>query len=122
MKLTNNEIYNYAIALGKAFDDETQKLPIKVSFYLQKNKKTLIDLAQDIESTRMKIAQENGTFDESTGQYSIDQDKIEEVSKELNDLFNLEQEVNIYTINIDSLDEDLLISTAQMEALMFMID
>lgn len=122
MKLTNNEIYNYAIALGKAFEDETQKLPIKVSFYLQKNKKTLIDLAQDIESTRMKIAQENGTFDESTGQYSINQDKIEEVSKELNDLFNLEQEVNIYKINIDSLDEDLLISTAQMEALMFMID
>ena len=122
MKLTNNEIYNYAIALNKAFDDEAQKLPIKVSFYLQKNKNTLMALAQDIESARLKIAQENGTFSEEAGQYAIDSDKIELVSKELEDLFNLEQEVNIYTINIDSLNEDLLISTAQMEALMFMID
>jgi hypothetical protein len=122
MKLTNNEIYTHAIALKEAFKDENQKLPIKVSFYLQKNKKTLLDLAQDIENTRIKIAQENGTLDESSGQYQVDTDKIELVTKELEDLFNLEQEVNIYTINIDSLSEDLLISTAQMEALMFMID
>lgn len=122
MKLTNNEIYNYAIALGKAFNDETQKLPVKVSFYLQKNKNTLVELAQDIEKTKMTIAQENGKLDETTGQYAIDPDKIETVSQELNDLFNLEQEVNIYTIDINSLSEDLLISTAQMEALMFMID
>lgn len=122
MKLTNNEIYNYAIALGKAFNDETQKLPVKVSFYLQKNKNTLVELAQDIEKTKMTIAQENGKLDETTGQYAIDPDKIEIVSQELNDLFNLEQEVNIYTIDINSLSEDLLISTAQMEALMFMID
>jgi hypothetical protein len=34
----------------------------------------------------------------------------------------LEQEVQIYTININSLDENLELTTAQMEALMFMIE
>jgi hypothetical protein len=47
---------------------------------------------------------------------------MEEASKELNDLFNLEQDVQIYTINIDSFGDDLTITTAQMEAIMFMID
>ena len=34
MKLTNNEIYSYAIALNEAFADNTQRLPMKVNFYL----------------------------------------------------------------------------------------
>jgi hypothetical protein len=45
-----------------------------------------------------------------------------EVSKELNDLFNLEQDVNIYMINVDSLSDDYDMTTAQMEAIMFMIE
>jgi hypothetical protein len=49
MKLTNNEIYSQALAFNKAFNDENQKLPIKVNFYLQKNKKSLIDLGVEIE-------------------------------------------------------------------------
>ena len=44
------------------------------------------------------------------------------VTKELNDLFNLEQDVQIYTVKIDQFDDDLTITTAQMEALMFMIE
>ena len=122
MKLTNNEIYTHAIALKEAFNDENQKLPIKVNFYLQKNKTLLTQLAMDIEKARVEIAKEYGVLDEESQQYVIANDKIEIASQELNDLFNLEQEVNIYTINIDALSEDLLISTAQMEALMFMID
>jgi hypothetical protein len=47
---------------------------------------------------------------------------MEEASKELSDLFNLKQDVQIYTINIDSFGDDLTITTAQMEAIMFMID
>ena len=47
---------------------------------------------------------------------------ISEASKELNDLFNLEQDVNIYMINIDSLSDDYAMTTAQMEAIMFMTE
>jgi hypothetical protein len=42
--------------------------------------------------------------------------------KELNDLLGLEQEVNIYTVSIDSFGDELTLTTGQMEALMFMID
>jgi hypothetical protein len=122
MKLTNNEIYNYANNLFAAFNDGEQKLPIKISFYLQKNKNTLLQLAQDIERSRIEIAQSYGELDEETSQYIIPSEKMEEASKELNDLFNLEQDVQIYTINIDSFGDDLTITTAQMEAIMFMID
>lgn len=122
MKMTNNEIYAYATALAKAFNDSEQKLPIKISFYLQKNKNTLMELAQDIELSRIEIAKNFGYLDENEGQYVIPADKTEEATKELEDLFNLEQDVKIYTINIDSLNDDLMITSAQMEALMFMFD
>lgn len=122
MKLTNNEIYIYASNLAQAFDDKDQKLPIKISFYLQKNKNTLVQLAQDIEQSRMSIAQSHGNFDEENQQYVIPPEKMEVVAKELNDLFTLEQEVQIYTVNIDSFSDDLTITTAQMEAIMFMIE
>lgn len=122
MTLTNNEIYMYTRQLMDAFQDGEQKLPIKINFYLQKNKNTLLGLAQDIEKARLEIAQNYGTLDDAGEQYVIPNDKLAEASKELEDLFNLEQEVDIYKINIDSLSDDLMLSAAQMEALMFMID
>ena len=121
MKLTNNEIYSYAYKLMEVFQDSSQKLPIKINFYLQKNKNTLLTLAQEIEKTRFEIIQSYGNLNQETQQFVVPQDKIAEASKELNDLFNLEQDVNIYMINIDSLSDDYAMTTAQMEAIMFMI-
>lgn len=122
MKLTNQKIYNYALGLNSAFVDSSQRLPIKVNFYLQKNKTTLTDLAQDIESARMDIVRNYGTPSEDGTQFIIPKDKVEEAQKELNDLFALEQDVNIYIINIDNLNDDLTLTTGQMEAIMFMIE
>ena len=122
MIMTNNEIYTYTRQLMDAFSDGEQKLPIKINFYLQKNKNTLLALAQDIERSRLEIAQNFGTLDEAGEQYVIPNDKLAEASKELEDLFNLEQDVAIHKISIDSLNDDLMLSAAQMEALMFMID
>ena len=122
MTMTNNEIYTYTRQLMDAFSDGEQKLPIKINFYLQKNKNTLLALAQDIERSRLEIAQSFGTLDEAGEQYVIPNDKLAEASKELEDLFNLEQDVAIHKISIDSLNDDLMLSAAQMEALMFMID
>ena len=110
------------MGLQKAFNDESQKLPIKINFYLQKNKNLLAGLAADIEEERMTIIKNNGTMTEDGQGFTIDQDKIDEAVKELNDLLALSQELNIYTISIDSLPEDLNLTTAQMEALMFMIE
>lgn len=122
MIMTNNEIYTHARRLLEAFQDGEQKLPIKIGFYLQKNKNTLTALAQDIEKARIDIAQTHGKLDEAGEQYIIPADKMVIVNKELEDLFNLEQEVTIHKVNIDSLSDDFVLSAAQMEALMFMID
>jgi predicted nucleic acid-binding Zn-ribbon protein len=122
MKMTNDAIYTHTRQLMDAFQDGEQRLPIKVNFYLQKNKNTLLALAQDIEKARIEIAQTYGTLDESGEQYQIPEEKLADASKELEDLFNLEQDVNIYTISIDSLSDDLTLTTAQMDAIMFMID
>lgn len=122
MVLTNNEIYSHANKLMEVFQDNTQKLPIKINFYLQKNKNTLVALAQEIEKTRIEIARSYGELNSETQQFIIPPEKISEASSELNDLFNLEQDVNIYMIDINSLSDDYAMTTAQMEAIMFMIE
>jgi len=79
-------------------------------------------LAQDIEKARIEIAQRYGTLDSATNQFIIAPEHIEAVGKELEDLFALEQEVLIHTINIDTFSDDLTLTTGQMEAMMFMIE
>lgn len=123
MLMKNFEIYELATKLSEHFTDNTQYLPIKINFYIQKNKKTLMSLAQDIEINRINIIKNYGKpSDDNPDQYIIEQDKIEKASKELDDLFSLEQEVNIYKVNIDSFPDDISLTTGQMETLMFMID
>lgn len=123
MKLTNNKIYAYANNLLTEFSDSADlKLPVKINFYLQKNIQTLKTLATEIEENRLAIVRSYGELTEDGAAYSIPADKVAEAQKELNDLFNLEQEVQIYTVNIDALNDDMVLTMSQMEALMFMID
>lgn len=122
MLMKNSEIYNYTQALIEAFQDNTQRLPVKINFYLQKNKKTLLDLSQDIEQSRMEIAQNYGVLTEDRTAYNIPDENISIVNNEITELFNIEQEVPIYKVSIDSFSDDLTLTTAQMEAIMFMID
>ena len=122
MKLNNNIIYQQTQILSSAFDKLNIYIPAKANFFIQKNISTLAAAAQEIDQSRLEIAKHYGVLDEEGQQYKIPEDKLEEASKELNDLFTLEQEVQIYTINIDSFGDDLTITTAQMEAIMFMIE
>lgn len=120
--MTNMEIYGIANDLFAAFNDESQKLPVKVNFFLQKNKKTLLNLAQEIEEERINIAKNYGTLNSETGNYSVAPENIEAAQTDLEKLFNLEQDVNIMKISFEDLDPNLELTTAQMEALMFMIE
>ena len=122
MLMKNSEIYNYAQALTEAFRDNNQRLPVKINFYLQKNKKTLLGLSQDIVQSRMEIAQNYGILNEEGTAYNIPEENISIVNTEIQDLLNIEQEVPIYQVSIDSFSDDLTLTTAQMEAIMFMID
>lgn len=121
MTLKNSEIYNYANALAQEFGQQEVKLPLKVNFYLQKNLKELVALAQDIEQQRVSIASEYGTLNEETQQYEIPSENIDSATRKLNELFNLTQDVKIYKVKLDAFG-DTDISNAQMQALLFMID
>lgn len=119
--LTNNEIYNYGNALIEHFSNGDIKLPIKISFYLQKNKVELITLAEEIERQRISILEEYGTLNTETNQFNVPKDKIPEVSKKINDLLDLTQEVKIYKVNLEDFG-DIELTSNQTSALLFMIN
>ena len=122
MLMKNIEIYNVATKLANAFGDDGLYLPMKLNFYLQKNKKTLIELSKEVEEARIAIAAKYGALNEEGTSYNIPDENIEEASKELNDLFELEQEVKIYMIQMNQIPDHVELSTTQMESMLFMIE
>ena len=119
--LTNNQIYNYATDLMNNFSDKDLKLPIKINFYLQKNQLELLTLAQDIEKQRIDIIQEYGVLNEETQNYIIPNDEINIVTKKINELFGLTQDVKIYKVKLEDFG-DIDFTPNQMKALLFMIE
>ena len=112
MKLTNQQIYSYAKAINDAFQDNTQYLPVKVNFFILKNKNTLLALAQDIENSRIEIIRNYGEINEDGSQFIVPEDKIDVANNELSDLFNIEQDVDIRVISIDAFPENISLTTS----------
>ena len=119
IKMNNGMIYQYALALDEALNDNDLQMPVAVIFSIEKNKQTLMAIAQDVEKYRMDIIKKYGK--EVNGNYKVPQDKIEIANKELQDLFSIEQEVNIYKFNIEDLG-DIKLTSNQMNAILFMIE
>lgn len=119
MKLTNNEIYSYATELV-ALNIE-QKMPVRINFFLQKNIQEIQKLAQEIDAARISIAQQFGTLNEEGTSYRIPPQNMPAAQQELNDLFALEQEVNIHIFKLDDFD-GIELTTSQLSAIMFMIE
>ena len=120
--LTNEQIYNYANNLiDYLSEDNNIKFPIKVIFYLQKNKNELFHLAQEIEQQRIEIAKKYGSLEEEKGQYNIPPETVKDASEEIMELFNLTQEVKIYKIKLEDFG-DIKLTPKEMESLLFMIE
>ena len=121
MKLTNQQIYNHAQNINRVFTDMKVYLPVKVNFFLQKNSQLLLKLAQEIEEARLSIFQTYGDLTEDKTQYIIPSEKIPAASQEIEDLFSIEQEVDIVKFSIESFN-NIELSLEQMNAIMFMIE
>lgn len=121
MKFTNNQIYQIANNTISNLDNLNIYIPAKANFFLQKNLQTLATAAQEIEKSRLEIAKYYGVLDETGQHYKVPENKMEEASKELNDLFSIEQELDIKTFSIDALG-DAEFTPAQMQAMLFMIE
>ena len=119
IKMNNGMIYQYALTLNEVLNDNDLQMPVAVIFSIEKNKQTLMSVAQDVEKYRMDIIKKYGK--EVDGNYNVPQDKIEIANKELQDLFSIEQEVSIYKFNIEDLG-DIKLTSNQMNAILFMIE
>ena len=119
MKLKNYTIYQIATNPNQLFDEKTY-IPAKANFYIQRNLNKIAEIAKEIEKARMATISHYGTLDEETQQYNIPEDKIVEANKELSELFEVEQEIDIKTFSIETLG-NIELTTAQMQMLMFMI-
>lgn len=120
MKITNREICETAASIIAAFSNETKYIPVKLNFAIQKNLSTLLKLQEEIDKSKIKIAEEYGKLDEEKMRYIIDEDKRKDAENELNDLFKIEQEVEIKTCSL-SLIENIDLTLEQMQSIMFMI-
>lgn len=119
MKLTNQQIYNYAQVL-RAFSMDI-KLPVRINFFLQKNIQIIMNAFEEIEKARFDIGARYGVPNNSGNGYDIPQENIAIVNQELNDLFSLEQELNIHIFKLDEFDS-IELTYQELSAIMFMIE
>lgn len=119
MKIKNNYIYQYYQDLAKAFLEETRYFPVKVNFIIQKNLKILYQVAQEIEDMRLNIIHQYGEIYDNN-EYHIFSENVEIANKELNDLANIEQDINILFLTLEDI-ENIELTPAQMGAILFMI-
>ena len=121
MKLTNYQIYEYAQNLSGIFTNSDLYIPVKANFLIQKNIRLIAAAGEEIEKSRLQIAQHYGKLDEENNMFTIPEEKLKEANKEINDLFAIEQELDIRLIQLDDLG-NAEFTTKQMQALMFMIE
>lgn len=118
---TNKEIYNFYFLINENIIKENIILPVKVNFAIQKNFTILVDLSEEIEKIKEKICIQNGKYISENNSFQIDKDKIESTQQQLDDLMKIKQEVKIYTIKLEDL-ENIQLTSKQMQALLFMIE
>lgn len=119
MKLNHLKIYTYATNLT-AFKLE-QKLPVRINFFLQKNIRIIQELANEIDAEKIAIGQQFGELNKEGTSYQILPNNMAAAQQELNDLFALEQEVDIHMFKLDDFD-GIEMTMEQLSAIMFMIE
>lgn len=122
MKLTNETIYSYGTSLMTIFDENFNiYIPAKANFFIQKNRNIVIEAAKEIDFARMKIIQHYSELIPETQEYRVNPENTEQVVTELQELFAIEQDLNIKTFKIEDLGNTEF-TPSQMSAIMFMID
>lgn len=106
--MNNEEIYRIAMGFYKNFNGDLI-FPIKVNFYLSKNKNYFLNLGKQIEEFKDQICEK---YDKQT--------QLEQINRELKDLSVLQQEVTFYQVSLEDFG-DINLSMEQLETIEFMI-
>lgn len=118
--MTHNEIYQIAVNLLNNFTAIDSYLPAAVAFSIQKNKQMMLNIANEIEESRLSILQHYNASN-SLDNIEIPTNLIEQANNELKALLSIEQELKIYTFKIEELD-GVKFTPNQMDSILFMID
>ena len=118
--MTQEEIYQIASNFMNYFNDNENKMSVAIAYAIQKNKQTLVTIAQEIEQNRHIILTRYGTLQED-GNFFIPKEAIAEANSELQKLLQIQEEVKIYTLTLEEL-QSIQLTMSQMNTLMFMID
>lgn len=119
MKINNQQIYELYTSLANSFIKEQRYFPAKVNFIIQKNLKTLYEAAQEIENIRLNIVKNYGIV-QNNNDFIIEPQNIQQANRELNELSEIEQEINILFLTFKDIEE-IEFTPAQMGAILFMI-
>ena len=120
-KMTNAQIYALSNKLDSVLNSETRYMPAKIAYFIHKNKTKILEHFNIIEQSRFGIIRHYGTLDEPTGSYNVPSELLVKANKELEELLQIEQDIDISMIKLDDLVE-LDFTFEQMEALSFMIE
>lgn len=118
----NRDIITMYQGLSQLASNEGMRLPARVSFAVVRNLKILIPIIEDIDMARQSIAETYGTLDvDNPTQYRIPENNRDTVNQELDAIMETEVDVPLVKIKMTEI-EDLNISIAMAEALMFMVE
>lgn len=118
----NRDIIIMYQGLSQLASNDEMRLPARVSFAVARNLKMLIPIIEDIDMARQSIAETYGTLDvDNPTQYRIPENNRDIVNQELDAIMETEVDVPLVKIKMTEI-EDLNISIAMAEALMFMVE
>lgn len=118
--MKNKQIYEYSQKLS-IFNECDMIMPVRINFYLQKNIRLVQEAAEEIDRARLLIGAQFGVPNAAGTGYDIPPENIPAANKELQDLFDLKQDLNIHMFNLDDFD-GIELTYQQMSAIMFMIE
>lgn len=118
--MKNKQIYECNKKL-MVFNDCDMRMPVRINFYLQKNIRLIQEAAEEIDRARLSIGAQFGTINAAGTGYDVPLENMAAANKELQDLFDLEQDLNIHMFKLDDFN-GIELTYQQMSAIIFMIE
>lgn len=124
-KMTNADIlafYNELYKMNKKEEETGESIfrNIKVNFAIRRNKEKLLPILKAYEESRQQIFDKYKS-EEDDSKIQIRMECAKQYSEDMNELLNIENEVDIHSVPIDSLSECNL-TMSEMDAIYFMIE
>lgn len=120
--LNYNAMSGILTSLQENFNNDAMLiLPIKVNYAIQRNLKKISEYYETFEESKIAIGKKYGELIPESNSYKIPPENMAIASKELENLANMEENIDIKKISLADL-EDIKLSSKQMASLLFMIE